>query len=989
MQEDETNKISTARQSEPILEFPDKIYGRLREQKTLDDLLDLFEQGHPSFIHVRGASGIGKSFFLYTYFKNQSNYYYHYGKYERFQQGIPFVGISQVIESVINRLLKEDSSQEEIKSAFVDTFASYYWEIRSVLPSLSTYLPRSEKKRGQNLSPMAWKNRIMKLFIQMIRFGSENSHKRIIMHIDDLQWSDYASIEFLEQLVSENIEGVLLAIANRTEKSSLDPRFESLVRKISQKSVVETIELRPLRLENVVHMLSELFPTTNSEIQDLAQVAFEKSAGVPYILNEYLRHLRHRKQIVFDTDIHAWNWNVTEKTFKNPEVPLTGILTQKLNELAPSDQRIIQKCSCFGSHLNIPLISQITGIEKEHLQDAFAVAERRDFIRKVQMDQDSEQSMNYEFVHDILQTALHNSLPRADRMQLHRDIADFYMTSSIIGLDKRDVFEAAYHYNESVGMERTEAEKVALTKINLRAAEKALESASFHLALIYVQRALENKVHQRWKSDYGLASKTHILGYQIARLNGRIELANNLFKAALSHCQKQDVALIRSKRLVLDIQNGELESAIKSGVRALKDLGISVPLKADKFSVGKEFIRTKVQLRGISLEDIYELPELKDENAEMATRIIFWMYRAAYAINPELNGVLALKQLQLTLKYGTNGDSFSGLMAYGVIIAAASNNCKVAFEFGEVGRKIAEKYGVESGALDFGKAVYTAFTTPIGSTIELYHTAKVKSNEAGDLLGAAEPTANEVLTHFQMGSSLNEVNKKVNENLELCDYLQAKDFYDFQQMMQYHLKQLRGEGMHFGYEREIEELIERTQYGVIKGVSAIMSMIELVINGKYKEALKISSERSKEVQLLTGLQFQTDYYFLRAYCLMMTSQELNFFQRNGVRRKTKSIIRKMSKWAECCIENHGQKLSVIIAMLEMDKKNYDAAQSTLHRASQQNGFNTYLYDALAHRAAAKVQLLKGNESEYLKLNDQCDQSLTKWGYKEKAQFSGK
>ena len=964
----------------PTLVFPNKIFGRTEEKELIQQAIDDFKYGRQISIHVSGAAGIGKSSFINSTLKTLSDYDFHYGKFEHYHQGVPYYGICQIFESIVRRQLSGDDEQtENWKLELQRRFSYNYEELKATVPSLTKFLRKPEFIR-EDYSPIDLKNRITTVLEDLIQFSLDMNEKSLIIHLDDLQWIDQESLDFLHSLMTKRLNNLLLIISNRIDENEESRTFLNFMDSMSKVVTLESIELRPLKKDAVREWLKETFPRHTSDLNELVDISFKYSSGNPYVLIEVLSNFNRQGKIQYNENSQGWSWNFSQAGLKK-ERSLEEILKEKLLKLSPTDQHILQLSTCFGSNLNIPLISRILDIHQETLRKAFKAAEEIGFLSPTafSISRDEEEPINYEFTHNFLQKSVYHSLDTDERLKIHRKIANFYISQSVIGLDDRDLFDAVYHLNSSLEMDMTEEEKTMHAQLNLRATRKAKLAASFSLALEYIQYCMRHNMHNNWQGNYGFSSAVHLEGYQIARLNGNYQLAGELFDEGLKFSRPKELARLKLAKLILDIQFGELKASLETGISALRDLGTRVPRRAGKLHVGKELLRTKILMRGRDSESIYSLPEMQDEKTKLAFRIIFWMFRSAQFLNPELNGVLALKKMQLTLKKGSSGDAFTGLMAYGVIIGAGKDDYRTAYKFCDIGNRLAEKYRNESGEVDFGRAIYLAYREHLRETLIFYEIAKVKLLQKGDFVGAAEPTVNESITFLAAGYSLDEVEAKVKENMNYCADLHMRDFHEFQMVMLHQIQLLKEIQPSPDQRKKVEYILKTTQYSYTIAAHGVISMQMACFESKWKEVLTLADKLEKKIPFLTGLYIQTEYFFFKAIALLMDGNASKSGNQKSPHRKIKTILKKMYKWADSAPQNHLHKILMVESLLARSNGNLSEAIEHMKSASKIAHEELFIQNAaLANRFLSVLFQENGQNEESEKAQKLSDELFAKW-----------
>ena len=964
----------------PEIIFPNKIFGRMQAQSDLQLALNKFVSGEQVALKVIGAAGVGKSFIVRSYCKDLEKCDFYTGQFKQFKQGVPFLAFRQIFEAVLSAQKRRTEDVYTWNKEFIDRFEPYLSELNLVVPTLKDIIEFPDLNKD-SFSPVETRNKINSAFFDFISFMIEKSENKIILHFDDLQWADKESLKFIEELILKKKDDLMIILSNRPIQKALSAEeLNEFYSNINQTDIIRNIAIEALSKASLKDVLLSVFASSISDYDELAEISYENTQGNPYVLHEFLSSLSRSNDLRYREE--RWSWSIDENIDFPEKYTLPRLLIDRLENLGEKQRIIIQSSSCFGSNLNIPFISKITGISQNELQNTYIEAMKIGFIVPVSVNVEDDLSdlNNYKFSNDIIQEALHSSLVSSQKRKIHNKIADYYIEHSLIGLDSRDIYECAYHLNESVDDDDNFEKILIHAEVNLKAAEKAMSTASFSLALNYLQQAMDSNLHHNWETAYQLSAKLRIVGYQIARISGKESLANKLYAQGVEHCKGIDLSKLRFAKISIDIQFGELQTALDNGIIALKELGIKVPAKAGIPAVVKELVKTKWMLINKNPEKIFQLKEMNDKEAEFAIKLMIWLFKSAYYLNPELNAVLALKILQITLKKGTSADSSAGLMAYGIITGAGSNNFNKAYEYCNVGTQLAEKYKDDSCRRYFGQAIYKAYKYPLRDTLDLYKKAIEKGYDDGDFLGSAEPTVNESLTYFSAGFDLNLVEQKVLESAVYCEDLKMKDYHDFQFVMLCQIRILRGVSISSEDELKVKEIISSTEYQLTKTIFKLMRLQRFCIEGSWEKAFEQSEKLKKDAQSLTGIYVQAEYYFYRAMALLKNISKISGTSKIKARREVHSIIKKMNKWGESAPSNHQHKMHIISGLYEELKgKDTEAKHHFINAANLANEAKFIQNAALAYYFLAELSVRKKDEKNASHYRNKSVEFFKEWG----------
>jgi len=960
------------------LNFPNKIIGRGVEVKKIESIKANILNGELSYWQIYGLDNVGKSYIVNHIFQSTDDLHFFFSKFHQFNQLKPLTAIGYIIESILKKQLWCEVNDDDGNcwtNCFQKKFSIYYQELREIVPNIDLYLQKDEVNYYHE-SPQIVKNRINIVLLKLFTFCAEALSKPLVIYVEDLQCADVESLNIIRLLFKEKIQNLSILLSYRIN-DSLD--FKQFLNSINTQS--QKIEIPALTKAEFSTFLTQTLSKTTGDITQLLNYVHEKSKGDLYIAKEILQSLVRSSKLKYNQKDNIWSWKLIEHNLVGSHEVLDTLFKQKINSLTDQMRLNLQLCSCFGNTLKIPFIVNITDLEKDELVNTFNNAISLGLLKPISGD---PYVADYEFSNDITQKFIYHSLESISRKKLHKKIAKYYIYDAINVMDDRDLFNALYHLNYSIDESNTLKEKQVHAELNLRAAMKSKNTASYTLAKQYINQSVRFGFKNRWGTHYGIAAKIAIEGYQIGVLSKDIELFKNLYNLGEKYLKQKELVKLKLAKITLDIQFGNLESALKTGVNTLKILGMNVPQKANKLTVVKEFVKTKIMLIGKTTDSIYELEAMKDEKAKLALDIIFWLHRAAYNINPELSGVLALKSLQLTLSKGTIGDSYGGLMAYGVIIGAGTNNLKSAYQFCEVGDRIAKKYNFDTGELEFGRAVYAAFRYALKDTLSHYERSKYLSYQSGDFLSATEPTINESLTYFSAGFQLAIVKEKIDENYEFCEKLGMLDFKNFQYLLSQYVSCLQGENIDLENDESIKEILRTTQYRFFNVMYDVLKLQYYCLAQNWGKCHMLIDRIKPDILYLSGLYIQTEFYFYQSLVYLKTIDNLSFTKKAKQMSTVKSIIKKMTKRAQSAPENYNHKLWTIEGLMATIKNDNSKAELLLTNAvAESKKLDFRLNTAIAYNYLSELSQLNGNikqTNDYLVL---ANSQFENWGYKPK------
>jgi predicted ATPase len=260
--------------------------GRERELELLLDGFERAKEGRGQAFSIMAEAGVGKSRLLYEFRKAVANEDITFleGKCLSYSRGVAYHPIIDVLKS--NFDVREEDGDSEIKEKFKRGLKILGADEASTLPYLLELL--SVKDSGIDkipMSPEEKKHRITGAVKGITVRGSEI--RPLIMAIEDLHWVDKSSEDYLKNLLG-SISGarVFLIFTYRPE----------FVHTWGARSYHSQVNLNRLSNRESLAMVAHLLGTEEVD-RDLEELILEKTEGVPFFIEEFIKSLTELKII--------------------------------------------------------------------------------------------------------------------------------------------------------------------------------------------------------------------------------------------------------------------------------------------------------------------------------------------------------------------------------------------------------------------------------------------------------------------------------------------------------------------------------------------------------------------------------------------------------------------------------------------------------------------------------------------------------------------
>ena len=217
--------------------IPEKLYGRARE---IDALLASFDRvvagGRPELVLVCGYSGIGKSSVVNELHKVlvPPRGLFASGKFDQYKRDIPYSTLAQAFQSLVRPLLaKSEAEWRDWQDTLREALGPNGLLMVNLVPELKLII--GEPPAVPDLPPRDAKARFQPVFRRFVGVFARPEHP-LALFLDDLQWLDAATLDFLQDLLTQpDVHHLMLIGAYRDNEVDLaHPLWRKLGRSARQ-----------------------------------------------------------------------------------------------------------------------------------------------------------------------------------------------------------------------------------------------------------------------------------------------------------------------------------------------------------------------------------------------------------------------------------------------------------------------------------------------------------------------------------------------------------------------------------------------------------------------------------------------------------------------------------------------------------------------------------------------------------------------------------
>ncbi|HEV7505666.1 MAG TPA: sigma 54-interacting transcriptional regulator [Thermoanaerobaculia bacterium] len=952
------------------LVIPEKLYGRAGEVETLLAAFDRVVQGGlPELVLVSGYSGIGKSSVVNELHRVlvPPRALFAAGKFDQYKRDIPYVTLAQAFQSLIRALLaKSEVELGRWRNTLRDALGPNGQLMVDLVPELKVII--GEQPAVPELPPQDAQRRFQLVFRRFLGVFARPEHP-LALFLDDLQWLDAATLDLLQDLLTqEDVRHVLLIGAYRdNEVTFAHPLTRRLEAIRSTGASVQEIALAPLGREEVCRFIADSLYCEPERATPLAELVHEMTAGNPFFTIQFLSALVEEGLVTFDHAGTRWRWDLTRVRAKGYTDNVIDLMAGKLSRLSISTQKALQQLASLGNSAGFAMLARVYEDSKEELD--------RDLQHALLAGLVFRSEGVYRFLHDRVQEAAYSLIPEAQRAEAHLRIGRLLLAHTPPGEREDAIFEMVNQLNRGAALISSREEREQLAELNLIAGQRAKGSAAFASALTYLASGAALLAEDCWERRHGLAFALELNRAECEYSTGQPGPAEERLSALATHAAALvERAAIACLRMDLYLTQDQAHRAIGVGLDFLRDVGVEWPPHPSEEEVRREYDRVWSQLGTRAIEDLIELPVMTDPSSFATLDILAKLAVPALATDNNLHGLVSCRAVNLSLERGNCDASCYAYVWLGAIAGAQFGDYQAGYRFGRVGYELAEQRGWKRHQpgihLMFG-SVIIPWARHVKAGRDLLHRAIEGGQSIGDVNFAvgSGPLLNANM--LAAGDHLADVERVAQHHLELAlkaRYGLAIDAIAAQLGL---VRTLRGLTWKFGCfdNEQFEEAAAERRFAGNPNLQHAESRYWICklqahfFAGDYAAAIT-SASRAQPLLWAAKVVFEAAEYHLygalsRAACCDSGSCD-------GRQQHLEAMAlhqRQLDIWAQNCPENFENRALLVgaeIARIEGRELDAECLYEAAIKSARDNEF--VHNEALAHELAARFYAARGFET---------------------------
>ncbi|ABD04895.1 serine/threonine protein kinase and signal transduction histidine kinase [Rhodopseudomonas palustris HaA2] len=754
----------TTHDASGVVRMPEKLYGRDAE---INAILAAYHRaastGVTEWVLISGYSGAGKSSTVKELRKSltPSNGCFISGKFDQYKRDIPFATLAQAFHSLVRQILGQDSEALARWRTSLQAALGDHGELMvNLVPDLSLVIGDQPALREM---PQQERRSLFQAVLGRFVAAIARPEHPLLLFLDDLQWMDKATSEFLIRLANDPQANHLLVVgAYRDNEIDPEHTLSKVLESIrSSQSHIEEIHLAPLDQVHIRALVADALRCEPDEVAPLAALIHRKTGGNPFFAIQFFSSLLNEQLVGFDASRQRWTWNVDLIEGKGFTDNVLDLMSRKLDRLPARTRAIVRIFSCLGMSADAALLARLSDMASDEVHDGLQELVAHELVLRADDD--------YRFVHDRVREAAYRLIDPADLPAAHLEIARHFATSIPAWPDA--LFRIVNHYNLGAALIETESERLAVARLNREAGRAAMKAIAYSSAHVYFTTALAMLGEQRWTRHADLVFEVEYQRAECEFLTGAMveaeaRLHDLVGRAPDAHTKAFVVAL----QITLYTATDRSDRAIETCLANLRDSGIVWPRHPDRAEAGAEYQLLVQRLGSRPIDSLIDLPTITDQSRAAPLAVMSAALAPAFFTDLNLVCLLLCRMANISVQHG-NCDASALAYAYlGMVVGPCFGDYDAAFRFGDLGLRLVETRGLGHYKarvhLTYGAHVLP-WARPLHEAQPYLRLAFEEAIETGDLTYAGFSSCTLITNRLSAGDPLDEVEVEAGARLAL------------------------------------------------------------------------------------------------------------------------------------------------------------------------------------------------------------------------------
>jgi PAS domain S-box-containing protein len=965
--------------------IPEKLYGRESEIKTLLAAFDrIVVGGRPELVLVAGYSGIGKSSVVNELHKAlvPPRGLFVSGKFDQYKRDIPYAPLATAFQGLIRSLLsKTEEELSKWRDALHEALDPHGQLLVELVPELKLVI--GEQPAVPELSPRDAQNRFQQVFRRFIGVFARPEHP-LAVFLDDLQWLDTATLDLIEDLLTQpDVKHLLLIGAYRdNEVGPAHPLMSKLGTMRRAGVTLQEIVLGPLTLEDIQQFIEDSVHCEPDQSRALAALVHERTTGNPFFAIQFLSEIAEEGLLTFNHAGGRWTWDLGRIRAKDCTDNVVDLLVSKFSRMPADTQDALKRLACLGNSADFTMLRMIYQDSNEDLERQLWEAVLAGLVLR------SEDS--YRFLHDRVQEAAYSLIPQQLRAETHLRIGRLLAERTPSPEREETIFEIANHFNHATHLISSNDERRRVAELNLIAATRAKRSIAYASALSYLATGRALLTEESWNTDYDLVFSLEHLMAECELLTADMESAEKRLSMLAGRAKSaHDLSHVTCLQLMLYTALERLDRGVEICLEYLRLDGTKWAAHPSEDDLQREYDRIWSQLGERTIEELFEAPLVANPDILDVLDVLTEFLTTAIFFDQNLCAFIVCRMMNLSLEHGNSDASCFAYVWFGILGGPRFGNYERALRFGQLGYNLMEKHGLKRYeariCLCFESAVM--LTKHVGSGRDLLRHAFHSAYRMGDFTYAAYSLTELIPNFLIVGDHLDEVQAEAERAVEFAKAARVELAVDMLKSRVQIIRMLRGLTNDFGSFDDSEFDETGFEQHLANPASATAGFAYWTVKaearffvGDYASAADASLKAQELLWAEPTLLTQSTFRFYGALSHSTAWDSASVEEKQKHFKALTAHYKQQEIWAEHGPENFENRTALVgaeIARIEGRVVDAEGLYEKAIRSAHANGF--IQNEAVAYEVAARFYAARGFDKiadAYLRESRYC---YLRWG----------
>jgi serine/threonine-protein kinase len=242
-------------------------------------------------------------------------------------------------------------------------------------------------------------------------FMALTRNRTVVLILDDLQWADSLSLEFIAYLLrnAESKKFCFIGGSHAEEAKSKGHPFREWLVKQAQYTHYEKMELQPFDKKGIQTLLEAIFHFIEVSQKDI-ELLHKLTGGNPLYLTEVIRLLMENQHITFKNGV--WYGSGFDEV-KLPDT-VANVIRYKIEACSEELREILNAAAVIGDTFSFDLLQKVLEIDETVLEKNLAQAVKESLLKE-----DGKNEDDYQFYNITIRRVIYDDVPKRQRKKLH------------------------------------------------------------------------------------------------------------------------------------------------------------------------------------------------------------------------------------------------------------------------------------------------------------------------------------------------------------------------------------------------------------------------------------------------------------------------------------------------------------------------------------------------------------------------------------------